>query len=132
MKTTIFAVIIGLVLIGGAMALTQNKKSTVMPEGISDLSNVTVTDGKQIVAITAKGGFSPVVSKAKASMPTILKIETKATFDCTSIVNIPALNYQENLPPTGVTQIDIPPQPAGSTLEGLCGMGMYRFEIMFE
>jgi hypothetical protein len=42
------------------------------------------------------------------------------------------MNYQKNLPPSGVTEIEIPPQEAGSTFEGLCGMGMYGFEIAFK
>jgi plastocyanin domain-containing protein len=59
-------------------------------------------------------------------------MQTTGTFDCSSTLNIPSLNYQKNLPATGVTEIEIPPQPAGSTIEGLCGMGMYKFEIAFK
>jgi hypothetical protein len=28
--------------------------------------------------------------------------------------------------------VDVPPQKAGSTLTGLCSMGMYSFTIRFE
>lgn len=95
-------------------------------------NNVTVENGKQIVAISAKGGYSPRISEAKADTPTVLRVDTNGTFDCSSSLNLPSMNYQKNLPATGVTDIEIPAQKAGSTFEGLCGMGMYKFQIAFK
>jgi hypothetical protein len=57
---------------------------------------------------------------------------TNGTFDCSSSVKIPSLAIQKTLPPTGATDIDIPPQTAGTKLKGVCIMGMYNFEIAFE
>lgn len=94
-------------------------------------NNVTVVDGKQIIEISAKGGYSPKVSTAKAGLPTVVKVTTKATFDCSSALTIPSLNYRKNLPPSGETTIDLPAQAAGSTLQGICAMGMYNFSIKF-
>lgn len=94
-------------------------------------NNVSIVDGKQIVEIRAKGGYQPRFSNAKAGVPTILRINTNGTFDCSAIVRIPSLNIGKVLPQTGTTDIDLGSQPAGS-LVGTCGMGMYPFEIDFQ
>ena len=88
-------------------------------------------DGKQIIEIRAKGGYSPVHSVAKAGVPTILRVDTNGTFDCSSSIRIPNLNISRNLPMSGTTDIDIGAQSVG-TLQGTCGMGMYPFDIKFE
>jgi Cu+-exporting ATPase len=129
MKPTIIAIIIGSAFVLGAIILTRGSAA---PTDSPPVSNVTIEDGKQIVTISAKGGYSPKVTEAKADMPTVLRVETQGTFDCSSVLAIPSMNYQENLPPSGVTEVELPPQKAGSTFEGLCGMGMYRFEIAFK
>ncbi len=129
MKPTIIAVLIGVALVGGAFLLSK-KSNTATPS--PPKNNVTIVDGKQIVTISAKGGYSPKVSKAKADMPTTLKVETTGTFDCSSALSLPSIGYEENLPPSGVTEIELQPQRAGTTFEGLCAMGMYGFEITFE
>lgn len=131
-KSTIIAIIIGGAFIVGAFLLSGRDTPTTVTDTAQPQNNVTVEGGKQIVSISAKGGYLPRISEAKADMPTTLKIETTGTFDCSSTLNLPAMNYQKNLPPTGITEIEIPPQAAGSTFEGLCGMGMYRFEIAFK
>ncbi len=131
MKTpTIIAVIIGGAFVIGAFVLSQDK--TTAPVDAQTENNVTVENGKQIVTISAKGGYLPRISEAKADMPTTLRVDTNGTFDCSASLNIPSMNYQKNLPATGVTDIEIPAQKAGSTFEGLCGMGMYKFQIAFK
>lgn len=129
MKPIIIAIIIGSVFVGLAIILSQDKAT---PTDSPPVSNVTSENGKQIVMITAKGGYFPRVTEAKAGMPTILRIETKGTFDCSSALALPAMNYRKNLPPSGVTEVELPPQKSGSTFEGLCSMGMYRFAIAFK
>jgi len=94
-------------------------------------SNVTVVDGTQIVTITAKGGYSPRRSEAKADLPTVLRFETSGTFDCSSSVIIPSLNIGKQLAISGATDIDLGVSSAGP-LQGSCGMGMYPFEINFN
>lgn len=95
-------------------------------------NNVATVEDKQVITLTAKGGYSPKVTTAKADVPTVIKMVTKGTFDCSSSVSIPSLEYQANLSPTGETLIDVPAQPKGTTLEGTCSMGMYNFSIKFE
>jgi hypothetical protein len=65
-------------------------------------------------------------------MPTLLKINTNGTFDCSSALSIPSLNYQKYLPATGETLIEVPPQESGTTLQGTCAMGMYNFSVKFN
>lgn len=94
-------------------------------------TNVSMANGEQIIEISAKGGYSPRATVAKAGVPTIIRVKTNATFDCSSSLRIPAINYSQVLPATGTTDITLPAQAAGSTLKALCSMGMYNFSINF-
>ena len=135
MKPTTIAILIVVVLIGASFVYSRNKdvSDDTRKEEIKEVkSNVSVVDGKQIITIDARGGYFPQMTIAKADMPTIIKVETKSTFDCSSALVIPDLNYQKNLPPTAVTEIEVPPQKAGEEIQGLCSMGMYSFQIKFE
>lgn len=93
--------------------------------------NVQITDGIQYITITAKGGYSPKVTQATAGIPTVLQVETKGTFDCSSALLIPGLDVSMYLPASGITDIDLG-TPESGTLEGTCSMGMYRFDINFQ
>ncbi|MBP6889084.1 MAG: cupredoxin domain-containing protein [Candidatus Moranbacteria bacterium] len=94
-------------------------------------NNVTESDGKQYIEIRAKGGYLPRVSVAKAEMPTILRFRTESTFDCSSQVLIPSLNISQVLSSSGVTETNLGVLKPG-TIQGLCSMGMYSFEIQVE
>lgn len=98
---------------------------------VSKGNNVSIVDGKQIVQIDARGGYTPRRSVAKAGIPTVVRFNTKNTFDCSSFVRIPSLDISKTLEQTGSTDIEIGSQGA-QTLQGSCGMGMYPFEIVFE
>lgn len=128
MKATTISIIAAVVLIGGAFMLTRNTGGT---EQVTNANNVTIVDGKQIIEISAKGGYQPRKSIAKAGIPTIIRFDTKGTFDCSSSVRIPSMNISKNLPQTGSTDIDIGSQQV-ATLQGTCGMGMYPFEVEFQ
>ena len=54
------------------------------------------------------------------------------TFDCSAGVVIPSLSVRQNLPPSGSTDIEVPPQQSGTQLQGLCIMGMYHFAVQFK
>ncbi|MBI5138908.1 MAG: cupredoxin domain-containing protein [Candidatus Vogelbacteria bacterium] len=95
------------------------------------VENVSVENGKQIVQINAKGGFLPRLSEAKAGVPTILRVDTNGTYDCSSSVRIPSLRISKNLPATATTDIDLGISKEG-ILDGTCGMGMYPFRIEFK
>lgn len=129
MKSTIIAtVILSLgIIIGAGILSGHSSVSSDQPEK----NNVSVSSGTQIVELEAKGGFTPRKSSAEAGLPTILRVDTSGTFDCSSIIRIPSLNITKNLPASGVTDIDLGKQVAG-TINGTCGMGMYPFQIIFN
>lgn len=129
MKITIISILVAVALIGGAFFLTKGDNDATSNEPVS---NVTVVDGKQIIEIDAKGGYSPKITTAKADMPTVIRVATKGTFDCSSSLTIPAVGYRGNLRPSDVTEIEIPSQKAGETLQGVCSMGMYSFAVNFN
>ena len=118
----------GLLIVGAILWVGNNKERDVSPK--ENPNNVVVVDGKQIITIKAKGGFTPDVSIAKAGLPTVLRFETSGTFDCSASVRIPSLNISKVLPQFGSTDIDIG-VPAVVYLEGSCGMGMYPFQVDF-
>jgi plastocyanin domain-containing protein len=91
-----------------------------------------MVDGKQIIEIDAKGGYNPRVTLVQADVPTILRMKTQGSFDCSSAVTIPSIGYRANLPPSGTTDIEVSAQKAGTTLQGLCSMGMYNFQVRFN
>lgn len=95
-------------------------------------SVVSESNGTQYIDVYAKGGYTPGSITAKANMKTILRVKTSSTFDCSSALVIPSLNYRNNLPPTAVTEIEIPSQNSGAVIKGTCSMGMYRFNIKFN
>jgi uncharacterized protein len=128
MKATTISIIIGAAIIAGAILLIQSDGKAPVA-GTAD--NVAVVEGKQIIEISAKGGYQPRKSAATAGVPTVVRFTTRGTFDCSSFVRIPSLGVSKMLPQTGSTDIDIgTPQPG--TLKGSCGMGMYQFEIAFQ
>ncbi len=113
-----FAIIIGIFVMGGSSAPTAD--------------NVEIRDGVQYVKIDAKGGYSPRTSLAQAGIPTKIVMNTSGTFDCSSALVIKEINYQNFLPQTGETEIDLGIRTAGETIDGLCSMGMYNFEVKFN
>lgn len=133
MKLIFISILIAGTLIIGALAFngSDNGQTADIPK--AQAKNVSVVDGKQIIEIDVLGGgYSPRVSTAKANMPTVLRMNTSGFFSCAAALSLPSIKYRENLPLTGVTDIEIPPQPAGSKFQGLCAMGMYSFVINFE
>lgn len=128
MKMIVASVVIAAAIIFGAFVLVNNKSQT---ENSVPAQNVTVVDGKQIIEIEARGGYSPRKSVAKAGLPTILRFKTGGTFDCSASIRIPSLNISQILPQTGTTDIDLGTQKLG-TLQGTCGMGMYPFSVDFQ
>lgn len=128
MKATVISILVAVVLIGGVFILTKGKSEQ---KSATPVNNVSMVDGRQIITINAKGGYQPSKSIAKAGVPTVIRFETKGTFDCSSSIRIPSMNITRVLPQTGTTDIDIG-TPEVTTLQGTCGMGMYPFSIMFQ
>lgn len=117
-----------IILITGAILIKNENRATTVVAG----ENVHIVENQQIITLEAKGGFSPTTSIAKAGIPSVLQISTNGTYDCSSAISIPSLGYRKNLPATGVANVEIPAQEAGTTINGTCSMGMYSFSISFE
>lgn len=128
MKAIVISIIVAATIVGGAFVFSRSGNDTGQT---ANANNVNIVDGKQIVEINAKGGYQPRRSIAKAGIPTIIRFNTKGTFDCSSSVRIPSLNISKSLPQSGATDIDIGSGQIG-TLKGSCGMGMYPFEVEFQ
>lgn len=135
MKSTIISIFVGAAIIGGTLLLVGGSgNSDIDKTGVNNnvpVNNVSVVDGKQIIEIRAKGGYQPRISNAKSGLLTVLRFNTNGTYDCSAAVRIPSLNISKMLPASGATDIDIGIAKAG-TLQVMCGMGMYRFEVNFE
>ncbi len=125
--------ILGIAIIGvGLFAIGYNNTSSNPKAEVDNPINTPVIEGnKQILDLTAKNGYSPAIINAKADMAAVLKVKTNTTFDCSSALTIPKLNVSKNLPPSGITEIEIPAQKPGTVINGTCSMGMYNFKIQF-
>lgn len=130
MKQTVIAIIVAVILIGGALYLVKGDNNNGVDKSAT-VNNVSIVDDKQIIEIKAKGGYQPRISIAKAGIPTVIRFDTKGTFDCSSSVRIPSLNISKILPNSGTTDIEIE-NPEVGIMQGSCGMGMYPFEINFQ
>lgn len=120
--------VLALLMVGYLVMNITGDKGTGTADSEAAANNVSIIDGKQIVEIRAKGGYLPRKSVVKAGIPTVLRVNTSGTFDCSSAIRIPSLRVSQNLPATGITDIDLGSLEPG-ILQGNCGMGMYPFEI---
>ncbi|KKU10832.1 MAG: hypothetical protein A2Z96_05620 [Spirochaetes bacterium GWB1_48_6] len=122
------AIVIGIFILGAVLLSRVNRPSASQNSPTPEV----ITGEKQVIDISVKGGYTPRQTTAKANVPSVLKMKTQGTFDCSSSVVIPALNYRARLPSTGTTEIEVPAQKPGTVLSGMCSMGMYSFKIRFD
>lgn len=128
-KKIIISIIVSILLIGAALFLGSSDDVNI---DAGDSKNVYMENGKQVIEITAKGGYYPRVSVAKKGLPTMIRLKTDNAYDCSSSVSIPKIGFRKLLAPTGVEDIPVTEQEADGVLNGLCSMGMYNFKINFE
>lgn len=126
----LIAFVVSVVLISWAFFIVSAKPS--VEKEIAATSAVSFVDGKQIIDLSAKEGYSPRIISAKAGVPTVLRVSTDRTFDCSASLVIPKLSYQKLLQSSGVEEITISADQAQGNLQGLCSMGMYGFQIQFQ
>jgi plastocyanin domain-containing protein len=121
----ILALIIGMTIlfVGGS----KNESATT-----ASTQSVEIKDGVQYITLTARGGYTPRITEAKGGIPTKLIMKTKGTYDCSASLVIHAVGYQNILPQTGQTEIDLGVPKSGEPITGVCGMGMYSFRINFS
>jgi plastocyanin domain-containing protein len=124
------AIAIGSILfigIGYILTLDSQSTSTSQPS-----LNSEIKDGIQYISINAHRGYSPRISTAKGGLPTKLIVKTDGTYDCSASLAIRSIGYQKILPDTGETEIDLGMAKSGETLQGVCSMGMYSFQVKFS
>lgn len=123
---TVLSILVAALVIGGAIVFSQK------PGGSGQIvQNVSMEGEKQVIEIDAKGGYSPKLTTAKAGVPTVLRLKTNGTYDCSSAITIPTLGFRKNLDATGVTEVAISAESAKGSVEGVCAMGMYNFSVKF-
>jgi plastocyanin domain-containing protein len=99
----------------------------------ADSSSSTISSGgKQVIEVIASGGYSPRNIQAKAGVPTILVMKSEGAYGCERAFNIPDLGISQILPENGQTEFDLGTQAKGTKLAGVCSMGMYYFQIIFN
>jgi plastocyanin domain-containing protein len=110
----------------------SNSKKSDTNDSTANVAAITIKDGTQYIDMTAKNGFSPNYIVAKANLPTVLKVITSNTYDCSSTIRIPSQNVSQTLEPNATTEIKLAAQVPGYVMDGSCAMGMYDFKIKFE
>jgi plastocyanin domain-containing protein len=127
-KTTIVSIIISIALIGGTLYFVSDRSPSSGGE-VAQSQNIEIRDGVQYVTITAKGGYAPKISQIKGGIPTKLVVKTDGTYDCSASLVVRSIGFQKILQPTGEEVIDLGTPKSGDKVLGVCGMGMYNFQI---
>ena len=115
---------------------TGNSTETTAPAETT--SQTTKPQDQQIIEVTAKGGgYSPRKIEVKAGVPTILIMTSEGAYGCERAFNIFDANARkvllsEILPENGQTKFDLGTQAKGTELYGVCSMGMYYFQMLFN
>jgi plastocyanin domain-containing protein len=138
-KLIALSILGAVLLVGGVLFFSPHSTPQVIEDDTvgdapprGEVGQATVVDGVQYVDIMVRGGYSPRVTKAQAGVPTVLRMKTENSYDCSIALVINDLGYQSYLPATGVTEIQVPIEKTQGTLAGMCSMAMYHFQIDFE
>ncbi|MEK7140671.1 MAG: cupredoxin domain-containing protein [Patescibacteria group bacterium] len=131
-KGVLIIITIALVAVVGIIFWGGNTKSPGDEKEIRAGENVEIKDDVQYITVSARGGYSPKVSYAKAGIPTKLVVKTYGTFDCSSSLVIHELNYRKILDQNSEEVIDLGTPEIGTKIQGVCSMGMYSFVINFS
>ena len=127
-KNTIISIFISLALIGGTLYVVSDRSSAT-GEQVAETQNVEIRDGVQYVTVSAKGGYAPRVTGIQSGIPTKLIVKTEGTYDCSASLVVRSVGFQKILQPTGQEVIDLGIPKSGEKIQGVCGMGMYNFQI---
>lgn len=128
-KNTIISIIVSVAIIGGTLYFISNKSAPIETGDVSQSQNVEIRDGVQYVTVTAQGGYSPRTSVVQPDIPTKLIVKTNGTYDCSASLVVREAGFQKILQPTGEETIDLGTIKKGGKVQGVCGMGMYNFQI---
>lgn len=126
-KNIIISIILSLIIISGTIYFVSKSDSNDL---MSQVKNSEIISGIQYVTIIAKGGYSPRMSLIKPNIPTKLIIKTNGTYDCSASLTIKKINFQKILNSSGEEVIDLGILKPGEEINGICGMGMFSFNII--
>ena len=129
-RNTTIVLIMGLIVFIGLVFMRSSKSRNININ--QAVENSEIRDSVQYITINTKGGYSPQISNARAGIPTKLIVKTSGTYDCSAALVIRSIGFQEILPQTGETVIDLGIPKVGEPLQGTCSMGMYNFLINFN
>jgi len=124
----------GLNVLGFPLSFQNLTRNLIPSENISSSqanSPQVIADGELVLNVN-NGGYFPRTLKAPAGKDFTLNLVTDKTYSCARDFVIPALDYYELLPDTGIVKVTIPAQAKGSRLFFTCSMGMYTGQIVFE
>mgnify|MGYP000032388107 CR=1 FL=1 len=127
----------GIALAGSPVSLTrwfnQQLTGNLQPSLVEFQPPEDAETSSQVITIQVQNyGYEPALIRARADVPTRLRLISKDVYSCALAFTVPSLGIQELLKPTGITEIEIPPQQEGSRLTFSCSMGMYGGVILFE
>jgi plastocyanin domain-containing protein len=99
------------------------------------LANATMaakgSTGRQEVAVTVRGGYSPATIRTLAGKPIRLIFDRQESSSCSEEVVFPDFGVRRFLPENQKTTVEITP-PAPGTYEFTCGMGMLHGRLIAE
>lgn len=87
--------------------------------------------GRQEIAITVQGGYSPSTIRVASGQPVRLMFDRRENSSCSEEVVFPDFDLRRFLPENQRTVVDITP-PAPGTYEFTCGMGMLHGRVIAE
>ncbi|MCU0484610.1 MAG: sulfite exporter TauE/SafE family protein [Anaerolineales bacterium] len=122
----------GLNLIGSPLSFSNLTRSVFAPQTISAPAASSVSVDGVLELQVANNGYFPKTLNAPANTSLTLALVTENTTSCARDFVIPALDYYQLLPSSGITTTEIPPQEPGSILRFTCSMGMYTGQIVFD
>lgn len=129
-KNILISICVSIALVGGTLYLIAQEPTPPTGEQVSQQGeNVEIRDGVQYVTVTAQSGYFPNSSVIQSGIPTKLIVKTNGTYDCSASLVIRDVGYQKILPATGEEVIDLGVPTSGQKIQGVCGMGMFSFQI---
>lgn len=127
-RAAIWAVIVVSVTLASCSQTSEEREQGSSRSSVTGAA-LAVANGRQVITIVARGGYLPRDSIAKAGIPSVIRIVTQNTFDCSRALFLPSLGVQKILPATGTAEFELPALKAGTEFYGVCAMGMYAFRI---
>jgi sulfite exporter TauE/SafE len=111
---------------------------------IVDLAGIVTGSGPQIVS-SADGNqwqerslqvefdaYVPEQIQIDAGVPTKLNLVSDELTGCMRSFLIPSLNIEQSVLETGTVVVDLPAFPSGSSIDFICGMGMFKGQILVQ